>query len=354
MQNNQKKNKYGPRYNINEDLNLMEEHIYVVGDVHGCYEEFKQLVMGILMQDERAGFILVGDIIDRGNKSLEMLRWAMNNVNRYGSRFKMIRGNHEHIKISYLEEYLEGLKNGYYKSLNDMYKDDYNFRDVLIQNNVTNEEIAEILDFFKSLPIFHEFNVKVQQYDGTTKKKHFIVVHSDVDRIHINKNETFKRRVITPKGIWEIRRTGKEHPVEYILWVRNYFGHMELKNTIIVHGHTPTFIDDLVIRGAKGGCIDFKYNDINVDCGLVFKDEYYPTANLGAIRLDDLEEFYLYKYPDSMYRESIDRRNDWYKDLMTGKRKDERIKSPKDRRKQMEESDRLMEEALKQLGLADK
>ena len=354
MQNNQKNNKYGPAYNINEDLYAVEDHLYVIGDVHGCYEEFKQLVMGILMQDERAQFVLVGDIIDRGPKTWEMLEWAMKNVNRRSSRFKMIMGNHEYMKINYLENYLSGKKEGYYNSLADTSADYYNFRDVLLEHRASDEKIEEICNFFKSLPIFYEVNVKVQQYNGLEKKKHFIIVHSDIRREYLNKDETFKRRVITPKGVWEIRRTGKPNPISSILEDRNYFGHSELKHTIIIHGHTPTVIEDLVIRGAKSGCIDFKQNDINVDCGMVFKDEYYPTTNLAAIRLDDMEEFYLYKYPDSMYRESIDRRNDWYKDLMTGKRKDERIKSPKDRKKQMEESERLMEEALKKLGLSDK
>lgn len=351
MQNNQKNNKYGPVYNINEDLYVIEDHLYVIGDVHGCYEEFKQLVMGILMQDERAQFVLVGDIIDRGPKTWEMLEWAMKNVNRRSSRFKMIMGNHEYMKINYLENYLSGKKEGYYNSLADTSADYYNFRDVLLEHRASNEKIEEICNFFKSLPIFYEVNVKVQQYNGLEKKKHFIIVHSDVRREYLNKDETFKRRVITPKGVWEIRRTGKPNPISSILEDRNYFGHSELNSTIVVHGHTPTIIEDLVIRGAKSGCIDFKFNDINVDCGMVFKDEYYPTANLAAIRLDDMEEFYLYKYPEELYRKMTNRMNSYYKDIMTGK---EKIKKERMTKKKREESDRLMEEALKQLGLTDK
>ena len=345
------KQKEMPVYNINEDLYAVEDHLYVIGDVHGCYEEFKQLVTGILMQDERAQFVLVGDIVDRGPNTWEMLEWAMNNVNRRSSRFKMIMGNHEYIKIKFLENYLSGKAAGYYNSLVDIPADTYNFRDVLIEHKASDEKIVEICNFFKSLPIYYEVNVKVRQYNYSEKKKHFIIVHSDVRREYLNKDETFKRRVITPKGVWEIRRTGKPNPISSILEDRNYFGHSELNHTIIVHGHTPTIINDLVIRGAKSGCIDFKYNDINVDCGIVFKNAQKPTANLAAIRLDDLEEFYLYKYPEELYGNATNRRGNHYKDIMTGK---EKIKKEKMTKKKREESDQLMEEALKQLGLADK
>lgn len=349
MQNNQK---IGAIYDINKDNKEIRSHQYVIGDVHGCYYEFKELVKGILLKDPKAQFILVGDIIDRGPQTLEMLSWAMKNVNRTGSRFKMIRGNHEHLKINYLEEYLGGLKEGLYKSLNDLHEDDYNFKSVLLQNNISNERIEYILKFFKSLPFFYETDVMLKQHNGTEKKRHFIIVHSDIDRMYFNQDETFKKRVVTEKGARDIRRTGRTHPYDYILWNRNYFGHAGLKHTIIVHGHTPTISHDLTIRGAKSGYIDFKCNDINVDCGLVFKDNYYRKANLAAIRLDDLEEFYLYQYPaelsDNIFNpNSIYNVTDsYYKKLMLGEIQPASTRLTK---KQREELDKLFEEAGKKL-----
>ena len=57
-----------------------------------------------------------------------------------------------------------------------------------------------------------------------------------------------------------------------------------------MHGHTPTNVRDLVVRGATPGAIDFRSKDINVDCGIAVIGEY---RNLGAIRLEDRKEFYL-------------------------------------------------------------
>lgn len=43
------------------------------------------------------------------------------------------------------------------------------------------------------------------------------------------------------------------------------------------------------------GKIWYNCCDINIDCGLVYgRSEKYKEANLAAIRLEDLEEFYIY------------------------------------------------------------
>ena len=59
--------------------------------------------------------------------------------------------------------------------------------------------------------------------------------------------------------------------------------------TILVHGHTPT------VDGYSKGRIEFGKKYINVDCGCVYRKQGFKEANLAAIRLEDLEEFYLYK-----------------------------------------------------------
>ena len=46
---------------------------YVIGDVHGCYEDF------LLLKERRdpdATIILTGDFLDRGPEVWEMLGWA--------------------------------------------------------------------------------------------------------------------------------------------------------------------------------------------------------------------------------------------------------------------------------------
>lgn len=63
--------------------------IWAIGDVHGCLKTLKALVEKIRRQDEDADIHLLGDLIDRGPASLEVLHFAR------AENFKVIMGNHE-------------------------------------------------------------------------------------------------------------------------------------------------------------------------------------------------------------------------------------------------------------------
>lgn len=347
MQSNQKVETI---YDINKDSKEIRSHEYVIGDIHGCYDEFKELTTRILKSDSKAQFILVGDIIDRGPKTWEMLNWAMENVNRPGSRYKMIMGNHEYIKLEYIDYYLSLRKENIISNISEMQSDDYDFRDVLSDHNASDEKIREIYNFIKTLPVYYETNSMLIRADGTRKKQHYIVVHGDLDRNFMNKDESFRKTCLSMQEKRRHTIKGARTPLFRIVWDRNYFGHCELKHTIIIHGHTPTISRDLRVRGAMSGMIDYKFNDINVDCGMVFLNEDHRTANLAAISLDDLEEIYLYKYPDSYYSCRFKREDTFYRDVMIGK---EKIKKRRNTKKVREESDRLMKEAFEKLGLTD-
>lgn len=64
---------------------------FAIGDIQGCYHSLMQLLAEINFRPERDQLWLVGDIINRGNGSLDVLRWA------YAHRdlIKLVLGNHE-------------------------------------------------------------------------------------------------------------------------------------------------------------------------------------------------------------------------------------------------------------------
>ena len=53
---------------------------YGVGDIHGCYSKWIKLKEKIEAQDKDARFILVGDILDRGSETVQMLLWCLENI----------------------------------------------------------------------------------------------------------------------------------------------------------------------------------------------------------------------------------------------------------------------------------
>jgi len=68
----------------------------VIGDVHGRYDLLTALVDAL---PENRTIICVGDLVDRGNQSAEVLRFAMQH-----DRIAPLMGNHEQMMINFLHD----------------------------------------------------------------------------------------------------------------------------------------------------------------------------------------------------------------------------------------------------------
>lgn len=64
---------------------------YAIGDIQGCFQSFQQLLHKIRFDPQHDRLWLVGDIINRGNESLPMLRWAY----EHQQILTMVLGNHD-------------------------------------------------------------------------------------------------------------------------------------------------------------------------------------------------------------------------------------------------------------------
>lgn len=64
---------------------------FAIGDIHGCFRTLQHLVKAIRFDPDRDRLWLVGDLVNRGPGSLEVLRW----VKELGDRAVCVLGNHD-------------------------------------------------------------------------------------------------------------------------------------------------------------------------------------------------------------------------------------------------------------------
>src|SRR5574337_897252 len=62
----------------------------IVGDIHGCIDEFNELLNTVSYNKENDRVILLGDLIDRGPDSIGVIRKACE------MNLECVMGNHEH------------------------------------------------------------------------------------------------------------------------------------------------------------------------------------------------------------------------------------------------------------------
>jgi len=262
---------------------------WVVGDIHGCYNEWKLLETKVGLVDPNPTFILVGDIIDRGNKQIEMLRWAMSNITENG-KYQMIIGNHEFEKIEWFFKYNDIKERNNLDTLETMIYDRYKFDFVMRQ--LEESERQEVFQFFLTLPYYKELYVQTK-----TKQQHYIIVHSTIPESwikHVDGKDIFDTTEIDyyKNNTTSLSNYKKNFRIaESVVWNRRYYGY-DFKDTIVVHGHTPTLSSEILFINGRPGKVFYSNNDINVDCGCVYSMQGYH-GNLVALRLEDLTEVYL-------------------------------------------------------------
>ncbi len=233
---------------------------YVVGDIHGCFDEWMRLKENIESIDKDATFILLGDIIDRGPKTFEMIEWATRNITLNG-KYQMLLGNHEDMIIQWIKGCLKHRR----EWGGDSYlATNYGFNKVLEENDSLYDAYLKLLlQFLEKRPLY-----KYVDISGVK----FLITHAYAPhpkRMEEIKNGAVIDMIDKDEFIWTRVLSNENYPD---------------KDVILVHGHTPTITKN-------SGEVTYSNNVINIDCGSVFRYSEFNVGKLIALRLEDLKEF---------------------------------------------------------------
>lgn len=127
--------------------------IYVVSDIHGCYDEFIKMIEEIYLTENDVLYIL-GDVIDREEGSFKLLDYIMSHSN-----IKMILGNHEDLLIRwYRSKYLK------FFHFIDWYFSVINMTCYRQFKELSKSKQEEYVQFLESLPLYEILEINGEKY----------------------------------------------------------------------------------------------------------------------------------------------------------------------------------------------
>ncbi len=72
---------------------------YAIGDIHGCFDTFRELVENQIKLTKDDQLFLLGDYVDRGPKSKQVIDYILS-LSASGYSVYPLRGNHEQMRIN--------------------------------------------------------------------------------------------------------------------------------------------------------------------------------------------------------------------------------------------------------------
>lgn len=225
--------------------------VYVTSDIHGCYDQYLSLIQRLDLKEDDTLYIL-GDLVDRGDGGIEIIKDVMKRKNVI-----CLRGNHDHCALVFLKRFVvqdhstedDRLKEGF-----RLWLEDGGAKTFSAFSKLDDNEKRSVLSFLDTLPLYQ--------------------------RILVNGHRFFLAHTVGEKSkILDIEKCDMRD----FLFGEPEYETCYFEDMTVVTGHTPTgFIDP-----AYTGRIWKGNRHIAVDCGAVFGNP------LGCICLDTMEEIYI-------------------------------------------------------------
>lgn len=118
-------------------------NLFVVGDVHGCLNTFKQLLRNWNPQEEI--LIQVGDLISKGKNTPQTVRFARELKNKFDDKVVFLLGNHEYNLIQYFKG-----------NINEKWYKKSGGKELLWQYQLEEESAEKDAEWMSSWPTFWE------------------------------------------------------------------------------------------------------------------------------------------------------------------------------------------------------
>ncbi|MGA1874686.1 MAG: metallophosphoesterase family protein [bacterium] len=84
------------------NMGISTERIFAIGDIHGCFDKLCSLMDRIAPDRLKDILIFLGDYIDRGPQSMEVVDYLLH-LSEIGFKAIFLKGNHEAMLLDYLD-----------------------------------------------------------------------------------------------------------------------------------------------------------------------------------------------------------------------------------------------------------
>jgi serine/threonine protein phosphatase 1 len=223
---------------------ILMGRLFAISDIHGCFKPFYELIFNTIKLTKSDHLILLGDYIDRGDQSKEVIDFIID-LHKEGFNISPLAGNHEMMLV-------------------DSYYDQH-----VLPLWLMNSGMSTLISF--GIEDIREIDIRYLQFFATLE---YYKIIGNVIFVHAGFDDNAINPFADKHGmVWECRLS-YQNPV--------------LSGKTIIHGHRPKtipYIKKLISEKSKV---------IPVDTGCVYEKEI-GYGNLSALEVNSMT---LYSIPN--------------------------------------------------------
>ena len=213
---------------------------YIIADIHGCYEEYMELIHKIKPSVGKDYLYILGDAIDKGPEPMKVLLDIMKRRN-----IIYIIGNHDYLFTYFMLKMAFDLSKIESMSEDDIldfnaYLEDGGLTTIASFMKLPYEEKRAICDFLENASVYDEIKVNGKRY---------VLVHAGINN--------FREEVLLEEYDFT------DFICERTDYRKRYY---QDRNTYVITGHTPT----MCINPDSSPKVFIGNGHIALDCGCVY------------------------------------------------------------------------------------